>query len=100
VGVKVQLHRRAETDLDGIKSYLLEHTSPVVAEKVRTHLRERIVRLAQNPNLGIATSHPQIRILSPGRYPYRIYFTRTPDAVVILHIRHTARWAVDVAKLI
>ena len=36
-------------------------------------------------------SNPEIRILPPTLYPYRIYYTVQGDDVVILHIRHSAR---------
>ena len=47
--------------------------------------------LRRRPALGIASSHAGIRVLSPAKYPYRIYFSVIDGAVVILHIRHTRR---------
>jgi plasmid stabilization system protein ParE len=43
--------------------------------------------------MGTASSSPEIRILAPTRYPYRIYYTVQRNEVAILHIRHTARQA-------
>jgi plasmid stabilization system protein ParE len=51
--------------------------------------------LVTNPFIGVVSSNPQIRILPPTRYPYRIYYTVQGEDVVILHIRHTARLAPD-----
>jgi toxin ParE1/3/4 len=86
---------RALQDLRDIRSYIAIHGSPAAADGVRRHLRTRVHRLLTNPFIGVATSNPQIRILPPTRYPYRIYYTVQGDDVVILHIRHTARVAPD-----
>jgi plasmid stabilization system protein ParE len=56
-------------------------------------LAARIERLRSHPLIGIATDNPDIRVLPPTRYPYRIYYTVRGDEVVILHIRDTARRA-------
>jgi plasmid stabilization system protein ParE len=49
-------------------------------------------RLALRPFLlGRRTATPDVRILSLTRYPYRVYYTVSAVAVVILHIRHTSR---------
>ncbi|MGB9163137.1 MAG: hypothetical protein WCC41_01540 [Rhodomicrobium sp.] len=65
----------------------------------RSHLRLRMEKLRHNPRLGIRTSEPDIRVLSPTRYLYRIYYTITADAVVILHVRHSARRDPDFSNL-
>jgi plasmid stabilization system protein ParE len=82
---------RALEDIRDIRSYIAVHGLPAAADRVRQHLRNRIYRLLTNPFMGVATSNPQIRILPPTRYPYRIYYTVQRDDVIILHIRHTAR---------
>jgi toxin ParE1/3/4 len=89
--MKVQLHARARRDLAEMRDYVLDTVGPDSAERVRSHLRSRIARLGQLPQIRIASSDPEIKILSPAEYPYRIYFTRTVNEVVVLHIRHTAR---------
>lgn len=91
MALKVRLDPQAKRDLLEIRSYLAEHAGTAAAERVRTHLRQRIHRLASAPLIGVATSDARIRILPPTRYPYRIYYTLTQDGVVILHIRHSAR---------
>ena len=97
--MKVRLHPRARRDLGEIRDYIRSTSSPESAELVRQHLKLRIMRLGQLPPLGILSSEPGILILSPTRYPYRIYFTRTDAAVVILHVRHTSRQQPDLADL-
>ncbi len=91
MALKVRLHARARADLRAIRDYLLENAGPGPAERVRLHLKEKIARLSESPNIGTRSSMPQIRVLPPTRYPYRIYYTTVADAVIILHIRHTAR---------
>src|SRR5215475_11168574 len=86
---------RALQDLRDIRSYIAVHGSRAAADRVRQHLGTRVRRLLRNPLIGVATTNPQIRILPPTRYPYRIYYTIQEDDVVILHIRHTARSAPD-----
>ena len=86
---------RALQDLRDIRSYIAVHASAAAADRVRQHLRSRIFRLLTNPHIGAATTNPEVRILPPTRYPYRIYYTVQRDDVVILHIRHTARSAPD-----
>lgn len=97
--MKVKLHARARADLKAIHDYLRLHASPASADRVRAHLRQRIMRLANVPRIGTASSNSETRILSPTRYPYRIYFTVRPDAVIILHIRHTSRPLPDLDDL-
>ena len=82
---------RALEDLRDIRRYIAQRGSPAAADRVRQHLRTRIERLITRPSIGVLTSNPEIRILPPTRYPYRIYYTIQGDDVVILHIRHSAR---------
>ena len=81
---------RARADLASIRSYLMQHAG-LAANRVRSHLRRKIIRLAEVPLAGVSTTRAGIRILPPTRYPYRIYYTVTDASVVILHIRHTSR---------
>jgi toxin ParE1/3/4 len=91
VVIKVRLHSRARLDLAEIRDFIRQAYGPESAERIRLHLKSRIERLGRSPPVGIASDLLGIRILSPTRYPYRIYFTRTDTAVSVLHIRHTSR---------
>jgi toxin ParE1/3/4 len=93
--MRLRWDARALQDLRDIRRYIGAHGSPAAADRVRQHLRTRVDRLLTNPSIGVVTNNPQIRILPPTRYPYRIYYTVQGDDVVILHIRHTARAAPD-----
>ncbi|NJO56451.1 MAG: type II toxin-antitoxin system RelE/ParE family toxin, partial [Rhodospirillales bacterium] len=76
--MKVRLHPRARRDLAEIRDYLRENGGPASAERVRRHSKERIERLGRHAELGIASSEPRIRVLSPTRFPDRIYYTVIP----------------------
>ena len=66
---------RALRDLRAIRNYIAAQSSPAAADRVRQHLRNRVNRLLTNPFIGVVTTNPQIRILPPTRYPYRVYYT-------------------------
>lgn len=89
--MRLEFRPRALADLVKIRNGVAKRANPQAAENVRRHLLQRLERLRKKPDLGITTSRPDVRILSPTKYPYRIYFTVTDEAVVILHIRHTSR---------
>ena len=89
--LRLLFDRQALTDLAAIRDYLIAEAGTVIAERVRTHLRNRMESLRHNPRIGVRASEPDIRVLPPARYPYRIYYTILPNAIVILHVRHSAR---------
>ena len=91
--MKLRWDPRAFHDLIEIRGYIATNASPGAAERVRRHLRKRAESLRKNPFLGVVSSHAEIRVLAPTRYPYRIYYTVQGSEVIILHIRHTARRA-------
>jgi plasmid stabilization system protein ParE len=82
---------RALEDLRDIRRYIAKGGSPTTADRVRDHLHTRIALLLTRPLIGVLTTNPDIRILPPTRYPYRIYYTIHGEDVVILHVRHSAR---------
>ena len=98
--LKVRLYRRARSDLIEIRNYLMREAGSAAAERVKSHLQQRLLMLGKQPLMGTPTTNLNIRILSPLRYPYRIYFTFTSSAVYILHVRHTSRQDVDPDDLI
>ena len=99
MALKLRFDPQVAIDLGDIRDYLLSKTDTGTAERVRSHLRLRMEKLGHNPRLGIRTNEPDIRVLPPTRYPYRIYYTITTDAVVILHVRHSARRDPDFSNL-
>ena len=97
--MKVRLDEQARRDLIDIRAYLVRHASPAAAERVQDHLRSRIRGLGKHPYTGRRGSEPDIRVLAPSRYPYRIYYMIRNDEVIILHVRHTARREPDFGRL-
>jgi len=95
--LKLRLDVQAWDDFSAIREHLMAEAGAASANRVRDHLRKRMEGLRHNPRLGVRTSDPDIRILPPTRYPYRIYYTITDEAIVILHIRHSARRDPDIA---
>jgi addiction module RelE/StbE family toxin len=89
--MKLRFDARAIDDLRSIRAYIKQNAGSQAAERVRKNLHTRISRLRNRPLMGVPSSAPELRILPPTRYPYRIYYTIQDDTVVILHIRHTAR---------
>jgi toxin ParE1/3/4 len=87
---------RALQDLNSIRRFLATTSSPRAAERVRKHLLARVNRLRKRPYLGPPSiNNPDIRILAPIHYPYRVYYTVQGQEIDILHIRHTARQSPD-----
>jgi plasmid stabilization system protein ParE len=56
MGLKVDLHRRAEQDLQEIQNYLVQQAGAQAAEHVRLHLLGKIRRLANTPRMGRLTT--------------------------------------------
>jgi toxin ParE1/3/4 len=100
VSLKLTWHDRAAGDLRSIHDYLAGQYGLGTAQRVRAELRQSARRLARHPlRLGRSIRGSDVRILSVTRYPYVIYYTVTAVAVVILHVRHTARRAPDLGEL-
>jgi plasmid stabilization system protein ParE len=99
MALKLRFDPQAKRDLAEIRAYLLERVGEAPANRVRNHLRRRFKLLLKKPMLGVDTTEPGILYLAPIRYPYRIYYTVTAVAVVILHIRHSARLDPDLGDM-
>ncbi len=93
--LKLRLDTQAWDDFSAIRSHLVAELGAAVAGRISNNLRRRMHALRNNPGLGIRTNDADICILPPKRYPYRIYYTATPEAVVILHIRHINRGGIE-----
>jgi toxin ParE1/3/4 len=86
----VSYSRRARRDLEDILQYLSER-SPGGAQNVSRSIAAAIETLADNPDIGIRTSRPGVRVRLAVGYPYKVFYRVRDDAVEILHIRHGAR---------
>ena len=91
--MKVVFTEAALADLDDIASYLAANY-PSAAPAVERRLRLAITRIARWPQSAQQVENrPDVRVVPLVRYPYRIFYRVTPEAVEILHIHHTARRA-------
>jgi plasmid stabilization system protein ParE len=99
MGVKVNLHSRAEQDLQDIKSYLVQH----VVRKLRSacgYVYWARSAASRTPRAWEdRPPTPTFRILPPTHYPYRVYYAIARDFVIVLHIRHSARRDPDLTSL-
>jgi plasmid stabilization system protein ParE len=86
----VSYSRRAKSDLEDILRYLSER-SPVGARNVSRSSAAAIEVLADNPEIGVKTRRPGVRVWLAVGYPYKVSYRVRDEAVEILHIRHAAR---------
>ena len=89
--MKVFFTAAAQEDLAEIGEWLAAHY-PVVALHVEKRIRDVAARIGQWPESGPRSAKRQgVRLIPVGRYPYKIFYRVTEDAVEILHIHHTAQ---------
>jgi plasmid stabilization system protein ParE len=89
--MKVLYTAAAVRDLDEIAEWLAAHyptIGPVVERRIRTVI-EHIGRWPESARRS--AKRPGVRVIPVGRYPYRVFYRVTDDAVEILHVHHSAR---------
>jgi toxin ParE1/3/4 len=82
--------RQANRDLEDILRYLSER-SPSGARNVSRSISAVVESLADNPEIGLKTRRPDVRVRIVVGYPYKVFYRVRADEVEILHIRHAAR---------
>ena len=81
----------AQRDLDEILDFIAAHY-PTVALSFQQRLRTVLQRIGKWPKSAEEVEQrPGVRVAPLIRYPYKIFYQATTDAVEILHIHHTAR---------
>jgi toxin ParE1/3/4 len=80
---------RAEADLIDIATYIAER-SPSGARRVGESLRRTIGLIAEHPEAGRRVGDG-LFMRSVADYPYKMFYRRLADAVVIVHVRHASR---------
>lgn len=89
--MKVVYTDEALNDLAAIANWLVVHY-PAVAPVVERRIRRVVAHIARWPaSSRRASSRPGVRVVPLGRYPYKIFYRVTEDAVEILHIHHAAQ---------
>jgi len=78
-------------DLDDILRYIAANF-PAAYQSFELRLRAVERRISQLPQgARQVTERPGVRVVPLIRYPYKIFYRVTSEAVEILHIHHTAR---------
>jgi toxin ParE1/3/4 len=89
--MKVVYTAAALEDLDRIGEWLAKHY-PAIAPTVELRIREVVGRIGRWPESARRSAkRPGVRVVPIGRYPYKIFYRVTGEAVEILHIHHAAR---------
>jgi toxin ParE1/3/4 len=86
---------RARADLSHIGAQSRKIFGEVAAAALETHIRATVARLAVISKRERLSERPTVYSVPLVRYPFRIFYELTEDAIIILHIRHTSRrgWA-------
>jgi plasmid stabilization system protein ParE len=93
--MKVIFTESAIDDLRGIGEWTAAHY-PAIALQVEQRIRHVVARLGRWPESGPRSAKREgVRVVPVGRYPYKIFYRVTAEAVEILHIHHVARRPVD-----
>jgi toxin ParE1/3/4 len=83
---------RALRDLEQIAAYYMAVADPSIAAAVGASIERVIDRITRSPfSAPKLTKRPDVRMAFVLRYPYKVFYRLSGDAVEILHIRHTAR---------
>jgi toxin ParE1/3/4 len=89
--MKVVYTDAALHDLDEMTVWLKAHY-PGVGKAVDRRLRLVVAHIARWPESMRASAHrPGVRVVPLGRYPYKIFYRVSGEAVEILHIHHAVR---------
>jgi toxin ParE1/3/4 len=89
--MKILYTDAALRDLTEIADWLAGHY-PAIAPVVERRIREVVARIGRWPESARHSGKRLgVRVVPVGRYPYKIFYRVTADAVEILHIHHAAR---------
>jgi plasmid stabilization system protein ParE len=89
--MKVVLHPLVHSDLDSIFEWI-HSEQPGAVEPLLRQIDEAVARIAVWPRLApVVELEGYVRVITLSHYPYRIFYRIGPDAVEILHVRHTSR---------
>jgi toxin ParE1/3/4 len=89
--MRVVFTDEALRDLDEILEFIATHC-PAVASPFRQRLRTVLQRIGKWPKSAEEVEQrPGVHVAPLIRYPYKVFYRTTTDAVEILHIHHAAR---------
>lgn len=96
--MKVRFTEAALDDIHEICEFLLSNypsTAPLVEQRIRIIAHRISAWPESSPRV---TGFPEVRAAPLGRYPYRVFYKITDEAIEIVHIHHTSRqpfWEVE-----
>ena len=89
--MKVVYTDEALRDLDEILTYITANY-PTAYAPFEKRLHTAVARIGAWPESAAeVVQRPGVRMVSLVRYPYKMFYRVTPDAVEILYIHHAAR---------
>jgi toxin ParE1/3/4 len=89
--MKVVYTDEAREDLDGILAYIAANY-PTVYEAFLIRLRSVVARIGMWPDSAQEVAEePGVRVVPLLRYPYKIFYRNTGEAIEIMYIHHAAR---------
>ena len=89
--MRVVFTGRALGDLDEILAYI-QTTYPTAFAGFEARMSATLQRIGHWPESAEQVAdRPGVRVVPLIRYPYKIFYRVTPEAVEILHIHHAAR---------
>jgi toxin ParE1/3/4 len=89
--MKVVYTDEALRDLDEILTFIGANY-PAIMVRFQTRLRMVVRRIGRWPRSAHPVEQrPDVRVVPLVRYPYRVFYRITTEAVEILHVHHGAR---------
>jgi plasmid stabilization system protein ParE len=88
--VKIRFTPRGFRQMNAVLDYIGER-SPQGGGNVKRRLQAAVELLAEHPQSGALTGKHDLRRIVANPYPYLIFYSLTPDEVVIHGVRHAAR---------
>jgi plasmid stabilization system protein ParE len=90
--MRVVYSPRATRDLEAIATYYRTVADANTATAIGERIERVITRLGRRPQSAPQVlNRADVRVALVLRYPYKIFYRVRPEAIEILHIRHTAR---------
>jgi toxin ParE1/3/4 len=89
--MRVVYTEEALENLDEILAYISANY-PTIYEAFQSRLRSVIERIGAWPDSAQEVAErPGVRVVPLIRYPYKVFYRKSVEAVEILHIHHAAR---------
>jgi toxin ParE1/3/4 len=89
--MRVVYTTEALADLEGILSYIANHY-PAISGAFQNRLHAVIARVSRWPESAQEVAErPGVRVVPLIRYPYKIFYRISNEAVEVLHVHHAAR---------